>query len=137
MLLSVLRMLLLLFTYLEYLLYLTNLVYVFRLVGTLYVWLTGFFYWQQLLVILMTGIMILMRMFRTTEMRIMMWMDQTAWMNLLLQHRTSGYLVGTPCQVLDDGSTSAQLLATSRQTDNVNSHAAKAELARRTHGTTS
>jgi hypothetical protein len=53
------------------------------------------------------------------------------------KHRTSGYLVGTPCQVLDDGSTSAQLLATSRQTDNVNSHAAKAELARRTHGTTS
>ena len=39
-------MLLLLFTYLEYLLYLTNLVYVFRLVGTFYVWLTGFFDWQ-------------------------------------------------------------------------------------------
>ena len=32
------------------------------------------------------------------------------------KHRTSGYLVGTPCHVLDDGSTSAQLLATSRQT---------------------
>ena len=136
MLLSVLRMLLLLFTYLEYLLYLTNLVYVFRLVGTLYVWLTGFFYWQQLLVILMTGMMILMRMFRTTEMRIMMWMDQTAWMNLLLQHRTSGYLVGTPCHVLDDGSTRAQLLATSRQTMST-AMLQKLKLARRTHGTTS
>ena len=38
------------------------------------------------------------------------------------KHRTSGYLVGTPCHVLDDGSTRAQLAA-----DNVNSHAAKAE----------
>jgi hypothetical protein len=65
------------------------------------------------------------------------------------KRRTSGYLVGTPCHGLDDGSTRAQvpaqLVATSRQTmstavlqklklrvthiaaDNVNSHAAKAE----------
>ena len=61
------------------------------------------------------------------------------------KRRTSGYLVGTPCHGLDDGSTRAQLVATSRQTmstavlqklklrvthivaDNVNSRAAKAE----------
>jgi hypothetical protein len=30
------------------------------------------------------------------------------------KHRMSGYLVGTPCHVLDDGSTRAQLVATSR-----------------------
>ena len=32
------------------------------------------------------------------------------------KHLTSGYLVGTPCHVLDDGSTQAQMVATARQT---------------------
>ena len=71
------------------------------------------------------------------------------------KRRTSGYLVGTPCHGLDDGSTRAQvpaqLVATSRQTmstavlqklklrvthiaaDNVNSRAAKAETPSHSH----
>ena len=52
------------------------------------------------------------------------------------KHRTSGYLVGTPCHVLDDGSTRAQLVATSRQTMST-AMLQKLKLARRTHGTTS
>ncbi len=32
------------------------------------------------------------------------------------KHRTRGYLLGTPCHVLNDGSTRAQLVATLRQT---------------------
>ena len=45
------------------------------------------------------------------------------------KHRTSGYLVGTPCHVLDDGSTRAQVGPTGGHiaADNVNSHAANAE----------
>jgi hypothetical protein len=50
------------------------------------------------------------------------------------QHRTSGYLVGTACHVLDDGSTRAQLVATSRQTMST-AILQKLKLARRTHGT--
>ena len=52
------------------------------------------------------------------------------------KHRTSGYLVGTPCHVLDDGSTRAQLVATSRQTMST-AMLQTLKLARRTHGTTS
>ena len=52
------------------------------------------------------------------------------------KHRTSGYLVGTPCHVLDDGSTRAQLVATSRQTMST-AMLQKLKLARRTHGTVS
>ena len=50
------------------------------------------------------------------------------------KHRTSGYLVGTPCHVLNDGSTRAQLVATSRQTMST-AILQKLKLARRTHGT--
>jgi hypothetical protein len=52
------------------------------------------------------------------------------------KHRTSGYLVGTPCHVLDDGSTRAQLVATSRQSMST-AMLQKLKLARRTHGTVS
>jgi hypothetical protein len=52
------------------------------------------------------------------------------------KHRTSGYLVGTPCHVLDDGSTRAQLVATSRQSMST-AMLQKLKLARRTHGTCS
>jgi hypothetical protein len=52
------------------------------------------------------------------------------------KHRTSGYLVGTPCHVLDDGSTCAQLVATSRQTMST-AMLQKLKLARRTDGTAS
>jgi hypothetical protein len=51
-------------------------------------------------------------------------------------HRTSGYLVGTPCHVLDDGSTRAQLVATSRQSMST-AMLQKLKLAWRTHGTVS
>ena len=50
------------------------------------------------------------------------------------KHRTSCYLVGTPCHVLDDGSTRAELVATSRQTMST-AILQKLKLARRTHGT--
>ncbi len=52
------------------------------------------------------------------------------------KHRTSGYLVGTPCHVFDDGSTRAQLVATSRQIMST-AMLQKLKLARRTHGTIS
>jgi hypothetical protein len=52
------------------------------------------------------------------------------------QHRTSGYLVGTPCHILDDGSTRAQLVATSRQTMST-AMLQKLKFARRTNGTAS
>ena len=32
------------------------------------------------------------------------------------QHRTSGYLIGTPCHVLDDGSTRTHLVSSERAT---------------------
>ena len=32
------------------------------------------------------------------------------------RHRTSGYLIGTPCHVLDDGSTRSHLVSTARAT---------------------
>jgi hypothetical protein len=50
------------------------------------------------------------------------------------KHRTGGCLVGTPCHVLDDGSTRAQLVATLRQT-RLTAILQKLKLARRTHGT--
>ena len=52
------------------------------------------------------------------------------------KHRTSGYLVGTACHVLDDGSTRAQLVATSRQTMST-AMLQKLKIARKTHGTVS
>ena len=52
------------------------------------------------------------------------------------KHWTSGYLVGTPCHVLDDGSTRAQLVATSRQTMST-AMLQKLKLAWRTNGTAS
>ncbi len=57
------------------------------------------------------------------------------------KHQTSGYLVGTPCHVLDDGSTRAQLVATLRQTNLSETMSTamlqKLKLARRTRGTVS
>ena len=52
------------------------------------------------------------------------------------KHRTSGYRIGTACHVLDDGSTRAQLVATSRQSMSTAMAAMlqKLKLARRTHG---
>jgi hypothetical protein len=50
------------------------------------------------------------------------------------KHRTRGYLVGTLCHVLDDGSTRAKLVATSLQTMST-AILQKLKLARRTHGT--
>ncbi len=50
------------------------------------------------------------------------------------KHRTSGYLLGTPCHVLDDGSTRAILVATERQTM-LTAMLQKLKLSRRTHGT--
>ena len=50
------------------------------------------------------------------------------------KHRKSGYLLGTPCHVLDDGSTRSILVATARQTMST-AMLQKLKLARRTHGT--
>jgi hypothetical protein len=50
------------------------------------------------------------------------------------KHRTSGYLLGTPCHVLDDGSTRAILVATERQTMST-AMLHKLKLSRQTHGT--
>ena len=50
------------------------------------------------------------------------------------KHRTSGYLVGTPCHVLDDGSTRSILVATDRQTMST-AMLQKLTLTRRTQGT--
>ena len=50
------------------------------------------------------------------------------------KHRTSGYLLGTPCHVLDDGSTRAILVATDRQTMST-AMLQKLKLSQRTHGT--
>ena len=50
------------------------------------------------------------------------------------KHRTSGYLLGTPCHGLDDGSTRAILVATERQTM-LTAMLQKLKLSRRTHGT--
>jgi hypothetical protein len=47
------------------------------------------------------------------------------------KHQMSGYLVDIPCHVLDDGSTRAQLVATSRQTMST-AMLQKLKLARRT-----
>ena len=51
------------------------------------------------------------------------------------KHRTSGYLRGTACHVLDDGSTRTQLVATSRPTmSTATLH--KLKISGRSHGTT-
>ena len=51
------------------------------------------------------------------------------------KHRTSGYLRGTACHVLDDGSTRTQLVATSRPTmSTATLH--KLKRSGRSHGTT-
>eukprot|EP00291_Cryptomonas_curvata_P026113 CAMPEP_0172167968 /NCGR_PEP_ID=MMETSP1050-20130122/9868_1 /TAXON_ID=233186 /ORGANISM="Cryptomonas curvata, Strain CCAP979/52" /LENGTH=114 /DNA_ID=CAMNT_0012838821 /DNA_START=368 /DNA_END=709 /DNA_ORIENTATION=+ len=50
------------------------------------------------------------------------------------KHRTSGYLLGTPCHVLDDGSTRAILVATERQTMST-ALLQKLKLSRQTYGT--
>jgi len=50
------------------------------------------------------------------------------------KHRTSGYLLCTPCSVLDDGSTRAILVATELQTM-LTAMLQKLKLSRRTHGT--
>ena len=50
------------------------------------------------------------------------------------KHQTSGYLLGTPCRVLDDGSTRAILVATERQTMST-AMLQRLKLSRRTHGT--
>ena len=49
------------------------------------------------------------------------------------KYRTSGYLLGTPCHVLDDGSTRAILVATDRQTMST-AMLQKLKLSRQTQG---
>ena len=53
------------------------------------------------------------------------------------QHRTSGYLIGTPCHVLDDGSTRTHLVSSERQWRATMSTAMlqKLKVDRRKHGT--
>jgi hypothetical protein len=50
------------------------------------------------------------------------------------KHGTSGYLLGTPCHVLDDGFTRSILVATERQTMST-AMMQQLKLSRRTHGT--
>jgi hypothetical protein len=50
------------------------------------------------------------------------------------RHRTSGYLIGTPCHVLDDGSTRVHLVATDRVSMST-AMLQKLKVARRKHGT--
>jgi hypothetical protein len=50
------------------------------------------------------------------------------------RHRTSGYLIGTPCHVLDDGSTRSHLVSTARVTMST-AMLQKLKASRRKHGT--
>jgi hypothetical protein len=50
------------------------------------------------------------------------------------QHRTSGYLIGTPCHVLDDGSTRTHLVSSERATMST-AMLQKLKVDRRKHGT--
>ena len=50
------------------------------------------------------------------------------------RHRTSGYLIGTPCYVVDDGSTRTHLVSTERVTMST-AMLQKLKVARRQHGT--
>ncbi len=50
------------------------------------------------------------------------------------KHQTSGYLIGTPCHVLDDGSTCTHLVSTAQVTMST-AILQKMKVARRKHGT--
>jgi len=50
------------------------------------------------------------------------------------KHRTSGYLIGTPCHVLDDGSTRTHLVSSERATMST-AMLQKLKVDRRKHGT--